>query len=77
MVLGESAALCALSLTFGIPAGLAAGSLIRDQIFGVGRLDPPSLATAVAILVLTTVFAAYLPARRAARIPPLEALRSE
>jgi putative ABC transport system permease protein len=76
-VLGESAALCALGLACGIPAGLAAVGLIRDQIFGVGRVDLPSLAAAVAILILTTILAAYLPARRAARIPPLEALRTE
>ena len=76
-VLGESAALCALGLACGIPAGLLAVGLIRDQIFGVGRVDPPSLAAAVVILILTTMMAAYLPARRAARIPPLEALRTE
>ena len=76
-VLGESAALCALGLACGIPAGLAAAGLIRDQIFGVGRVDLPSLTAAAAILILTTIFAAYLPARRAARVPPLEALRAE
>jgi len=76
-VLGESAALCAVGLACGIPAGLAAAGLIRDQLFGVARVDLPSLATAVGILVLTTLLAAYLPARRAARIAPLEALRTE
>lgn len=76
-VLGESAALCALGLACGIPVGLAAAGLIRDQIFGLGRVDLPSLAAAVAILVLAAILAAYLPARRAARIPPVEALRAE
>jgi predicted permease len=76
-VLGESAALCALGLACGIPAGLAAAGLIRDQIFGVGRVDPPSLVAAVGILIVTTLLAAYLPARRAARIAPIEALRTE
>jgi predicted permease len=74
-VLGESAALCASGLACGIPAGLAAVGLIRDQIFGVGRVDVPSLGAAVAILIVTTVLAAYLPARRAARIDPITALR--
>lgn len=76
-VLGESAALCALGLACGIPAGLAAVGLIRDQIFGVGRVDVPSLAASAGILILTTMLAAYLPARRAARIAPIEALRTE
>jgi predicted permease len=77
LVLGESAVLGVAGLAFGIPIGVAATRLIRDQIFGVGRIDPPSLAAAVALLILTTLLAAYLPARRAARIPPLEALRTE
>ncbi len=76
-VLGESAALCAAGLALGIPAGLAAAGLIRDQIFGVARVDLPSLAAAVIILVVTTLLAAYLPARRAARIAPVDALRTE
>ena len=77
MVLRESAALGAIGLACGIPAGLAATRLIRDQIFGIGRIDPPSLAAAIALLVATTIVAAYLPARRAARVAPLDALRTE
>jgi ABC-type antimicrobial peptide transport system permease subunit len=76
-VLGESAALCAVGLACGIPAGLAAVTLIRGQIFGVGPVDLPSLAAAVAVLILTTLLAAYVPARRAARIAPSDALRAE
>ncbi len=77
LVLRESAALGAIGIACGIPAGLAATRLIRDQIFGIGRIDPPSFAAALGILVATTIVAAYLPARRAARIAPLEALRTE
>ena len=77
MILRESAALGVVGLACGLPAGLAATYLIRDQIFGIGRIDPPSLAIAVAILIATTILAAYLPARRAARISPLEALRTQ
>lgn len=77
MILAESAALGVIGLVCGVPAGLAATNLIRDQMFGISRIDPPSLATAVAILIATTILAAYLPARRAARISPLDALRTE
>jgi len=77
LVLRESVALGAIGIACGIPAGLAATRLIRDQIFGIGRIDPPSLAAAIGVLLATTIVAAYLPARRAARIAPLEALRTE
>ena len=76
-VLRESAALCAVGLACGIPAGLASAVLIRDQVFGVGRVDLPSLGGAVTVLTLTTILAACLPALRAARIAPSEALRTE
>jgi ABC-type antimicrobial peptide transport system permease subunit len=46
-------------------------------MFGVGRVDPPSLAGAVGILITTMLVAAYLPARRAARIAPVDALRTD
>jgi predicted permease len=77
MILAESASLAAVGMVCGIPAGLAATRLLQNQIFGVGRIDPPSLSAAVAILITTTLLAAYLPARRAARVSPLEALRTE
>jgi ABC-type antimicrobial peptide transport system permease subunit len=51
--------------------------LIRAQLFGVGAIDLPSLSIAIAVLVATAVLASYLPARRAARVGPLAALRLE
>jgi ABC-type lipoprotein release transport system permease subunit len=49
--------------------------LIRTQLFGVGTVDLPSLGVAIVVLMMTAVVASYLPARRAARVGPLEALR--
>jgi ABC-type lipoprotein release transport system permease subunit len=51
--------------------------LLRAQLFGVGPIDFPSLGIAIVVLMATTVVASYLPARRAAKVGPLEALRLE
>jgi ABC-type lipoprotein release transport system permease subunit len=51
--------------------------MIRAQLFGVGTIDVPSLGIAIVVLVATAVVASYLPARRAAKVGPLEALRLE
>jgi predicted permease len=77
MVLGEALRVAALGVVIGVPAGLAATQLIRAQLFGVGTIDLPSLGIAVVVLVATAAAASYLPARRAAQVTPLEALRLE
>ena len=65
----------------GIVIGLAAAAgltrLMSSVLFGVGPLDPVTYAAAPLILVLAAGFASYLPARRAARTDPAEALRAE
>jgi putative ABC transport system permease protein len=77
LVLGEGVRLAAVGVAVGLPLGLAAARLIRAQLFGVGPVDPLSLGVAAAVLVGTALAASYLPARRAARVGPLEALRAE
>ena len=77
MVLGEAVRVTALGVAIGVPAGLAAARLIRSQLFGVGAIDVPSLGVAVAVLAVTALIASYVPARRAAKVGPLEALRLE
>jgi ABC-type antimicrobial peptide transport system permease subunit len=77
MVLGEAVRVAMIGIVIGVPAGLAAVRLIRTQLFGVGTIDVPSLSIAIVVLVATAVVASYAPARRAAKVGPLEALRSE
>src|SRR5437016_1249178 len=77
MVLGEAVRVAIIGVVIGVPAGLAATRLIRSQLFGVGTIDLPSLSIAIVVLVATAVVASYLPARRAAKVGPLEALRLE
>ncbi|HXT15077.1 MAG TPA: ABC transporter permease [Gemmatimonadaceae bacterium] len=77
MVVREATTLVIVGLALGIPIGLVAVRFVRAQLFGVGIVDVPSLSVSVAVLIVTAVVASYLPARRAARVDPLEALRAE
>jgi len=77
MVLRESMLLVAIGAVVGIPAALAAAPLLRAQLFGVKAFDPSSIAIAVAAMALTAGVAAALPAIRASRVSPMEALREE
>jgi predicted permease len=66
-----------LGLAFGIPLAIGAGRLISAQLYGVSSWDPFALAVAAATLAMSAFFAAVIPARRAASISPMDALRNE
>jgi ABC-type antimicrobial peptide transport system permease subunit len=66
-----------LGLAIGLPAVVAAGRAISAQLYGVRSYDPVILAGAVAALGLAAVSAALVPARRAASIDPIRALRTD
>jgi predicted permease len=70
---GMGAVLVGIGL--GLAGAVAATRLLRRFLFGVEPLDPAALGAAVALLFLVACLAAYLPARRAARLDPLAALR--
>jgi predicted permease len=61
----------------GVAVSLLAARFLATLLFGVGRLDPVALAGAPLLLGLTAWLAAYLPARRASRVDPLAALRTD
>ena len=67
----------ALGLAVGIPAALLAGHLMASQLYGVGAYDPWAFAGAALLLAACAVLASVLPARRAASIEPMQALRTE
>jgi ABC-type antimicrobial peptide transport system permease subunit len=66
-----------IGLCVGIPASLYAGYLMKSQLYGVGSYDPWALAGAPLILLLCATAASFIPARRAASIEPMQALRTE
>jgi len=65
----------------GVVAGLAAATglsqLMKSLLFGISPLDPITYCAVPAVLVLAAVLASYLPARRAATVDPVEALKAE
>jgi putative ABC transport system permease protein len=77
MVLKKAMLLVFLGVATGLAGAFAGGELIRKMLYGVGPRNPLLLGIACAVVTLTATLAAYLPARRAASIDPMEALRSE
>ncbi|MGA9421033.1 MAG: ABC transporter permease [Rhodanobacteraceae bacterium] len=76
-VLGDGLRLLGIGLIIGITGAVALGLVLRNQLFGVGSIDPPSLAIVAVVLTLVALAACWLPARRASRIAPIEALHYE
>jgi ABC-type antimicrobial peptide transport system permease subunit len=66
-----------LGVVFGLAGSLAATSLLRSLLFGVQSWDVPTLAVVVAVLGTAALLASYIPARRAAAVNPMDALRRE
>jgi ABC-type antimicrobial peptide transport system permease subunit len=64
-------------LIVGLLLGLAAARLVNRFLYGVDALDPFSFLITIALLALASFLASYVPARRAAKIDPMEALRYE
>ena len=77
LMLRDVAVLLTLGMLAGLAASLAAGRLVASLLYGVRPRDPVQIAGAVVILAAATAAAAYLPARRAARLDPMAALREE
>jgi putative ABC transport system permease protein len=77
LVLAGAAQLLVAGIVVGLVLTLGAERLIKSVLFGVSPLDALTLAAAVAVLAAVSMLAAFLPARRAASIDPLDAMRIE
>ena len=77
MVLRTALVLVGVGLALGIPIALLGGRLMRSQLYGVHAYDPLTLSIAVAALGASAAVAGFIPARRAASIEPMKALRIE
>lgn len=76
-VLVETSRLVGVGVVVGIILAFCITPLIRSQFFDVGPHDPISMVGAVVVLSISSLLACYVPARRAAKIDPMEALRYE
>jgi ABC-type antimicrobial peptide transport system permease subunit len=66
-----------LGLAIGVPVAILGARTMADQLYGVKSYDPVSLVIAVAVLLMSATVAGFIPARRAANIDPMTALRTE
>jgi putative ABC transport system permease protein len=66
-----------VGLAVGVPISLASSRLLRSQLFGVQAADPLSYVAVSLLLATVALAACYIPARRAAAVDPMRALRQE
>jgi predicted permease len=77
LVMKESMAMVAIGIAIGLAVSLAAGRLVTTLLFGLAATDPVTIGVATMLMIAVSAFAGYLPARRAARVDPMIALRCE
>ena len=77
MVLREAFTQVGIGLAMGIPGSIALGFVARNRLFGIQPWDPMILSVATLVLGVSALIAAVIPARRAAKLDPMVALRRE
>ena len=77
LIVGQAMTLVAISVVVGLVAAFAATRLLNSLLFGVGAWDPITFGAIVLLIAGVAFLAAWLPARRAARVDPMIALRAE
>jgi predicted permease len=77
MILRECILLLVLGLALGVPVALSFTRILKSQLYELSPLDPTAISIAIAAVSVMTIAAAWLPARRATKIDPMQALRTE
>ena len=77
MIARQGALVALLGAVIGVAAALAGSRLIESLLYGVSPRDPVVFAATTALLIAVALVACWLPARRAARLSPMAALRTE
>jgi predicted permease len=77
LILGEASGLIALGVVLGLAGSVGAAALMRKLLFGVRAWDASTLAAVAVVLAGAALVASFIPARRAAGVNPVEALRAE
>jgi putative ABC transport system permease protein len=76
-ILREGMSVTAIGAAIGLAAALALSRIMADYVYGIKATDPLTYALATIVLVLTALAACYVPARRAASVDPMKALRNQ
>jgi len=77
LVLGQGMTLIGIGIGIGLIGAIAAGRALMSLLYNVGAIDAGAVITAVISLVLVALIACCVPARRATRVDPIVALRTE
>lgn len=77
LILKEAGWLAALGISVGLGCAVAAATLMKSLLFGVQAWDAPTLVEVAAVLGIAALVSSFLPARRAAKVNPVDALRTE
>ena len=77
MIFNEAGRLIVIGVSFGLAGSVGSAMLMRKLLFGVAPWDAPTLAGVAFVLAVASLLASYIPARRAASVSPVEALRTE
>jgi predicted permease len=77
MIMGESSIILVSGVAIGLLLAIATARILSGILYGVGALDPVAFTVAPVVLAVTALFAAWLPARRATRVDPAQALHAE
>jgi putative ABC transport system permease protein len=77
LVMRQGLGLAAVGIGVGLAGAAAAGGVLSSLLYGIGAIDPPAFAVAAGLLVAVAALATWVPARRAARVDPIVALRDE
>jgi ABC-type antimicrobial peptide transport system permease subunit len=77
LILRQVIGITIVGLAIGLPTALALTRFVRASLYGVEPADPVSVAAAVTVMTIVALMAGFFPARRAARLDPLTALRYE
>jgi ABC-type antimicrobial peptide transport system permease subunit len=77
MVVGEASLITLTGVLAGVAGALAVSRVVASMLYGLKAWDPATLAEAAALLILVALGASWIPARRAAGVDPMRALRHE
>jgi putative ABC transport system permease protein len=77
MILAQGMAVIGVGLVLGLAAAFGLMRLLRSLLFGIGENDPLTFVAITIVLLIVALIACYIPARRATKVDPLEALRAE